>query len=64
MRKLTKKAAVFLALSAIGLAFAVYSIKAKNYILLAASILFAAVSADNIFCSLKGGAAKNNQQIK
>ena len=53
MKKLTKKAAVFLVLSAMGLAFVMYSIKAKNYVLLAAAILFAAVSADNIFCSLK-----------
>ena len=53
MKRLTNKALVFLALSAVGLAFALYSIKAKNYILLVVSILFAAVSADNIFCNLK-----------
>lgn len=53
MMKLTKKAAIYLSLAIIGLIFAVYAIKAKNYILLAASVLFAAVSADNIFCNLK-----------
>ena len=53
MRRLTNKAFVFLALSAVGLAFALYSIKAKNYILLIVSILFVAVGIDNIFCNLK-----------
>lgn len=54
MKKLTAKASVYLALAIIGLAFAVYSIKAKNYILLSVSIIFAIVSADNIFCNLGG----------
>ncbi len=53
MARLTKKAAIYLVLSAIGIIFAVYSIKANNYVLLAAAILFAAVSADNIFCNLR-----------
>lgn len=53
MTRLTKKAAAYLILAIIGLIFAAYSIKAGNYILLVAAILFAAVSADNIFCSLK-----------
>ena len=53
MSKLTKKSAVFLLLAIIGLIFAIYSVKVKNYILLAAAILFALVSADNIFCNLK-----------
>lgn len=51
--KLTQKASAYLILSIIGLIFAVYSIKAKNYILLVIAILFAIVSADNIFCNLK-----------
>ena len=53
MERLTKKAAAYLVLAIIGLIFAVYSTKARNYILLVAAILFAAVSADNIFCNLK-----------
>jgi len=53
MARLTKKAAAYLVLAIIGLIFAVYSTKARNYILLVAAILFAAVSADNIFCNLK-----------
>lgn len=53
MRKFTTKAIIFLFLSIIGLVFAVYSIKIRNYILLTVAILFAAVSADNIFCNLK-----------
>ena len=51
--KLTKKASTYLILSIIGLVFAVYAIKAKNYILLVIAILFVFVSADNIFCNLK-----------
>ena len=53
MKKLTKTAAVYLILSVIGIAFAAYSIAIKNYILLIVAILFAFVSADNIFCNLK-----------
>lgn len=53
MTKLTKKAVIYLVLSMMGLIFAVYSIKVKNYILLVVAILFAAVSADNIFCNLR-----------
>ena len=53
MTRLTKKATLYLILSAIGIIFAIYSIKADNYVLLAAAILFAAVSADNIFCNLR-----------
>jgi len=48
MSKLTFKSSIFLVLAIIGLVFAAYSIKLKNYILLIAAILFAAVSADNI----------------
>lgn len=50
----SSKAIIFLILAIIGLIFAIYSIKAKNYILLTVAILFFAVSADNIFCNLKG----------
>ena len=53
MKKLTKKAAIFLVLTIIGIIFATYSFKIKNYFLLIVAILFAAVSADNIFCNLK-----------
>ena len=53
MNKLTKKATIYLILSIIGIVFAVYSIKAKNYILLVAAVLFVVVSADNIFCNLR-----------
>ena len=53
MKKFTKTATVYLVLSIIGIAFAVYSITVKNYILLVIAILFAFVSADNIFCNLK-----------
>ena len=53
MKKFTKMAAAYLILAIIGIAFAAYSIKVKNYILLIAAGLFAAVSADNIFCNLK-----------
>ena len=52
MKKITAKSSVYLALAIIGLAFAVYSIKVKNYILLLVSIIFAVVSTDNIFCNL------------
>ena len=51
--KLTKMAAMYIILAIIGIVFSVYSIKAGNYILLAAAGLFAIVSADNIFCNLK-----------
>ena len=54
MKKFTAKSFIFLFLSIMGIAFAVYSIKISNYILLAVAILFAAVSTDNIFCNLKG----------
>ena len=53
MRKITKMAAVYLALAIIGIMFAVYSIEIKNYILLVVALLFAFVSTDNIFCNLK-----------
>ena len=53
MKKFTAKSIVFLVLAAIGALVAVYSIKTENHILLAAAVLFAAVSADNIFCNLK-----------
>ena len=53
MSRFTKRAAAYLILSIIGIIFTVYSVKAKNYILLVAAILFAFVSADNIFCNLK-----------
>ena len=53
MKRLTAKSIVYLVLSIIGIAFAIYSIRIKNYILLIAAILFALISADNIFCNLK-----------
>ena len=53
MKKFTAKAKIFLLLAIIGLGIGAYSIKIKNYILLAAAVLFAFVSADNIFCNLK-----------
>lgn len=59
MKKLTAKATAYLILAIVGLAFAIYSIKVKNYILLAVSAIFALVSADNIFCNLK----KRNKHI-
>ena len=59
MRKFTPKAAIFLILAIAGGIVALYSIKAQNYILLVIAVLFAAVSADNIFCNLKGKTIKN-----
>ena len=53
MKKLTTKAAIFLILTIMGVVVAVFSIKIQNYVLLVVAILFAAVSADNIFCNLK-----------
>jgi hypothetical protein len=53
MKRFTAMASAFLALAIIGLCAAVYSIAIRNYILLAVSIIFAVVSADNIFCNLK-----------
>lgn len=53
MKKFTAKATIFLILAITGLLAAIYSIKMQNYILLAAAVLFAAVSADNVFCNLK-----------
>ena len=53
MKKFPKKAAIYLILAIIGLIFAIYSLKVKNYVLLVVAILFALVSADNIFCNLK-----------
>ena len=53
MKTLTTKASIYLILAVIGIISAIYSIKIKNYILSAVSILFATVSADNIFCNLK-----------
>ena len=53
MKKFSKKAAIYLILAIIGLIFAIYSLKVKNYVLLVVAILFALVSADNIFCNLK-----------
>jgi hypothetical protein len=53
MKKFTKTAAIYLVLSIIGIIFAIYSITIKNYILLVIAILFAFVSADNIFCNLR-----------
>ena len=54
MTKFTAKAVIYLVLSVIGLMFSIYAVRTKNLILLIASILFALVSADNIFCNLKG----------
>ncbi|MBI4143564.1 hypothetical protein HY487_01625 [Candidatus Woesearchaeota archaeon] len=53
MKKLTAKATAYLILAVVGLAFAIYSIKAKNYILLVIAIIFALISVDNIFCNLR-----------
>jgi len=53
MKKFTIKAAIFLILAAAGAIVAAYSINVQNHVLLVAAILFAAVSADNIFCNLK-----------
>lgn len=53
MTKFTAKARLYLALAIIGIIFLVYSIKIRNLILLVASVLFAAVSADNISCNLR-----------
>ena len=53
MKKLTAKATAYLALAVTGLAFAIYSIKVENYILLVVSVAFALVSADNVFCNLR-----------
>ena len=53
MKKFTAKARIFLILAITGVLVAAYSIKTGNHILLAAAVLFAAVSTDNIFCNLK-----------
>lgn len=53
MKRLAAKSAVYLALAVAGFSSAVYSIMAKNYILLVISVVFALVSADNIFCNLR-----------
>ena len=53
MKKFTTKAAAFLIFAIIGALVAIYSITIKNYILLSAAVLFAAVSTDNIFCNLR-----------
>ena len=53
MKRFTTKAGIFLVLAIAGMLVAVYSIRIKNNILLVAAVLFAAVSADNIFCNLK-----------
>ena len=49
----TGKAAIYLVLAIAGLAFAWHSIKISNYVLAVIALLFALVSADNIFCNLK-----------
>lgn len=59
MKRFTVKASLYLILAVTGLAFAAYSIKVKNYVLLAIAILFTIVSADNIFCNLKDKTIKN-----
>lgn len=53
MKRLTTKATIYLLLALIGLAFTSYSFKIKNNLMLIASVLFAIVSADNIFCNLR-----------
>ena len=53
MTRLTARASVYLMLAIIGAFFIIYSVNIRNYTLLAISVLFAFVSADNIFCSLK-----------
>ena len=52
MKKFTARASVYLILTLIGAMFAIYSIKLMNPVLLIVSILFAVVSADNIYCGL------------
>lgn len=52
MKKSTRTAALYLILAIMGLAVAVYSLKAKNYVLLLVAALFSVVSTDNIFCNL------------
>ncbi len=47
------RAFVFSIMTIFGMAVVIFSLNQKNYILLAASILFALVSADNIFCGFK-----------
>ena len=47
------RAYVYSLLTLIGVAFAINSFLSKDYALLAISILFAGVSAYNIFCGLK-----------
>ena len=59
MKRFTTKAAIFLILAVIGAIVAVNSVKMQNYILLVAAILFAAVSADNIFCNLRKNGRNN-----
>ncbi|MBI2658984.1 hypothetical protein HYX05_02675 [Candidatus Woesearchaeota archaeon] len=59
MKKFTPKAMIFLILAAIGAAVAAYSIKVQNHVLTIAAILFAAVSADNIFCNLRKNGRRN-----
>lgn len=53
MRKFITKAFAYLVLSIIGAVFSIYAIQARNLVLLIAAVLFAIVSADNIFCNLK-----------
>lgn len=62
MRKLTARASVYLVLAIIGILFALYSIKLENYALLVIAVLFAFVSAENIFCSI--GKIKLNAKNK
>ena len=59
MRIAIPRPVVYFTLSAIGLVFTVYSIAIKNYGLLIISILFAGVSAYNIFCGMKAKTGGN-----
>lgn len=59
MGRFTPKAMIFLILAVIGAIVAAYSIKMQNRVLTIVAILFAVVSADNIFCNLKKDGKRN-----
>ena len=61
----SKRAFIYAILTIIGILIIIYSIKIKNYILMVVAVLFAYVSADNIFCSFGKKVEKkksNNKQ--
>ena len=53
-----KRAYTYFALAVAGVIFIFYSIRVRNYALLATAILFSIVSADNIFCGFKAKGPK------